>query len=192
MSYRTQSGRKLTNILDTIAFSNMAILFDTNERSKLRVVLISSSLNVILDSSGNDRQNCMSVLMQKSWYNKGSIFYLGIIQSVYYAEGFLEDYHATINKIPFLNKRRNKPTDQAPTINDQVKTYLMQYMREHELGYVQRISYNIDTSMLEDVVKCVISILWFSQRHRHTLQIHCKKSYNNHLMDLYQGVYHNF
>ena len=52
-SYRTTSGRNITNILDTIFFPNMEILFDTNEIPKLNVVLQSSYLDIISYSSGN-------------------------------------------------------------------------------------------------------------------------------------------
>ena len=47
-SYRITSGRDVTNILDNIVFTNMVILFDTNERPKLNVVLERSSSDMIL------------------------------------------------------------------------------------------------------------------------------------------------
>ena len=52
--YRTTSGQNLTNILDIIFCSNMAIIFDTNKRQKLCVVLERFSSDSLLYSSGNE------------------------------------------------------------------------------------------------------------------------------------------
>ena len=107
----------------------MAIIFDTNERPKLNVVIVRSFSDVILDSSGNDRQKCMPVLIPKTRANQGSMFYLGSIQSVDYVEWFLEDYHPAKNKIIFMKNRKNESTDQSPTINEKIETYILQYVR---------------------------------------------------------------
>ena len=139
---------------------------------------------MISDSSGNERRNIMSFLMPQSLDNQGSMFYLDSINSVDDVERFLGDYHAAKNRILFLKNWNNESTDQAPTINDQIEMYLLRYMREYELGCMKRVSDKIEKSMLEHAVQCVVSILRFSQKHWHTLQIICKKSYNNPLMDL--------
>ena len=89
-----------------------------------------------------------------------------------------------LKKYYFLDNLKNECTDQVLTIYEQNETYMLQYMREHELGYVQPGSDNGEKSMLEDAVKFVLSILWFYQKHVHTLHIFCKKSYNNPLVDL--------
>ena len=117
--------------MDTIVFTNMEIFFDTNERPKLNVVLEKSSSDVILDISGNERRKCMLVLMPQDWANHGSMFYLESIHSVDNVGGFLEYYHAAKKDIIFLKNGKNELADQAPTIDDNIETYILQYMREH-------------------------------------------------------------
>eukprot|EP00978_Attheya_sp_CCMP212_P029710 scaffold106482_cov64-Attheya_sp.AAC.1 len=149
----------------------MVILLDTNERSKLNVVLERRASDVILDSS-------VSVLMPQARASQGGMFYLESIHSVDVVEQqFLENYHSDQNKILFLNNRKNDSTDQAPTIDEQIETYLLKYMHDNELGYVQCGSNNDEKSTLEDAVKCVVFILRFSQKHRHTLQMHSVTAY---------------
>ena len=86
----------------------MKILFDTNERTKLNVVLESSSSDVIFDSSGNDRQNFMSVLMPQDQDNQSSMLYIDISHSIDYFEKFLEDFHDSKNKIISLKNGKNE------------------------------------------------------------------------------------
>ena len=89
------------------------------------------------------------------------MFYLESIHSVDYVEGFLDDYHSSKNKILFLNNRKNELTDQSPTMDNKIETYVLQYMCEHELGCVQQVSDKSEKSILEEALKCVVSIIEF-------------------------------
>ena len=88
---------------------------------------------MILDNSGNERRNFMSVLMPQARASECSMRYLESIHYIEIVELFLEQYHSSQNKILFLNNRKNDLTDQVPTIDEQIEAYLLQYMRDHEI-----------------------------------------------------------